>query len=203
MAETRQVANVCSVILDESLSATLQVLALFKAVSHHNCIEYVKSAGLIVQSKEIKVAVFNHTNTKATIKEALKTKNSQGRVTDEKRSMAMTNMTVCSDIKKQQLTSDYPSKSDQIKAMGVPISTGYRWKYESIKKEQNQLLEDKYELWVSAKKKKNNSKVTPELIDHLHEWIGNHPQVVNSPIYNDTLLFPDNKQPGKKIRISK
>ena len=43
----------------------------------------------------------------------------------------------------------------------------------------------------------------PELIEHLHEWIGNHLQVVNSSIYNKTLLVPDHKQPGTKIRVSK
>ena len=48
--------------------------------------------------------------------------------------MAMTNMTLCSASKKQQKTSDYPSELYQLKAIGVPISTGYRWKYESIKK---------------------------------------------------------------------
>ena len=47
----------------------------------------------------------------------------------------MTDMTVCSASKKQQSTSDYPYDLDQIKAMGVPISTGYRRKYESIKNE--------------------------------------------------------------------
>ena len=47
------------------------------------------------------------------------------------------------------------------------------------------------------------SKMTPELIYHLNEWIGNHPKMVNSPISNDTLLVPDQERPGKKIRVSK
>ena len=74
MAETRQVANMCSVILDESLSATQNVLALFKAVLHHSLVEHVKSAGLIFLNKEIKVAVLNHTNKKSIIKEAIRKK---------------------------------------------------------------------------------------------------------------------------------
>ena len=45
----------------------------------------------------------------------------------------MTNMTVCSASKKQQPTSDYSPNLDQIKAIGVPISSGYIWKSESIK----------------------------------------------------------------------
>ena len=71
MAETIQVDNIRSFNLNEYLSAKQQVLALFKAVSHHSLIEHVNSAGLIVQIKEIKVAVFNHINTKAIINEAL------------------------------------------------------------------------------------------------------------------------------------
>ena len=45
--------------------------------------------------------------------------------------------------------------------------------------------------------------MTPELIEHLHECIENHPPVVNSTISNDTLLVPDHKQPGNKIRVYK
>ena len=37
----------------------------------------------------------------------------------------MTNMCVCSDSKKQQPTSEYPYDLDQIKYIGVPISTVY------------------------------------------------------------------------------
>ena len=48
-----------------------------------------------------------------------------------------------------------------------------------------------------------NSKVTPELIENTNEWIVNHPQVVNSPMYNAILLVPDTEQPGKKTSVSK
>ena len=202
MAYMRQVANICSIILYESLSETQQVLAPLKSASHHSFIKHVKNSGLIAQIKEIKVAVFNQTNTKEIIKEVLRIKKSQGRVVDEKKSTAMTNMTVCYYSKKQQSTSDYPSDLDQIKATGVTIYTGYRWKSESIKK-LKRILEGKYELWVSVKKRKNYSKVTLALIEHLHEWVVNHPQVVNPPISNDKLLVPDHKQPRNKIRISK
>ena len=106
---------------------------------------------MIVQSKEIKVAVLNQTNIKSIIEESPRTKNIQGRVTDDKRSMAMTNKTVCYASKKQQSTSDYPSELDHIKSIDVPIYTGYRRKYESIEKIKR-LLEGKYELWVLVKK---------------------------------------------------
>ena len=45
----------------------------------------------------------------------------------------------------QQSTNDYTYDKDQIKAIGVPISTGYRWKSEPIKK-LKRILEGKNEL---------------------------------------------------------
>ena len=51
MADTRKVANICSVILDEYLSATQKNLALFKAVSHFSLIEHFNSADFIVRRK--------------------------------------------------------------------------------------------------------------------------------------------------------
>ena len=50
---------------------------------------------------------------------------------------------------------------------------------------------------------KKKSKLTSELIYNPNKWIGNHPQVVNLQISNDTLLVPDPERPGKKIRTSK
>ena len=75
MTDTRQVTYICSLILDESLSATQQVIALFKTVSHNSLIEHGKSAGFIVQSKERRVSVFNQTNTKEIMKGNIRTKN--------------------------------------------------------------------------------------------------------------------------------
>ena len=94
-------------------------------MSCHSIIKHVKITGLIVQSKEIKLAVFNQTNKKTKKKESLIARNIQVIVTDDKILMAMVNMTVYSSSKKQKSTSDYPSDLDQIKAIGVPISTGY------------------------------------------------------------------------------
>ena len=54
-----------------------------------------------------------------------------------------------------------------------------------------------------SRNRKIYSKVTPKLIEHLNERIGNHPQVVNSPISNEKFLVPDPEQPGNKIRVSK
>ena len=101
-----------------------------------------------------------------------------------------------------QPTIDHPYDLDQIRYIGVTISKGYIWKSESREK-RKQLLEGEDELWASVKKQIKYSKVTPESIEHMNEWIGNHPQVAKSPIYNETLLVPDTERPGKKIRVYK
>ena len=59
MADWRQEYKIQSVILHEHIYATQQVIALFKSVLHHSLIKNVKSAGLIVSSKEIKVVFFH------------------------------------------------------------------------------------------------------------------------------------------------
>ena len=52
----------------------------------------------------------------------------------------------------------------------------------NAEKNEKWIQEGEYELWESVKKWGKYSKVTPKLIDHLNEWIGNHSQVVNSPM---------------------
>ena len=101
MTDTRQVDNICSVILDKSISATQQVTTLFKSVLHHILIGNVKNADLIVQRKELKVEVFSQKSTKAIINEDLRTKKSQGRVTYGNGSISMSNMNVCSASNKK------------------------------------------------------------------------------------------------------
>ena len=153
MSDSRQVSNIRYFILDKSISKTQQVLSIIKAVSHCSLIKHVKIAGLIVPSKEIKVAVFHQTNTKTIIKETLITKKSQLRAADEKRLIAMTNINVCYSSKKPQSTSDHTSTLDQIKYSGVSISNGYRWKSKSRKK-RKQLIEGEDELWAPVKRPK-------------------------------------------------
>ena len=125
MSDSRQVSNIRNFILDKSTSKTQQVLSIIKAVSHCSLIKHVKIAGLIVPSKEIKVAVFHQTNTKTIIKETLRTKKSQVRAAYEKRLIAMTNITVCYSSNTLQSISDNPYTLDKIKPSGVPISTKY------------------------------------------------------------------------------
>ena len=41
----------------------------------------------------------------------------------------------------------------------------------------------------------------PELIEHPDKWIGNYPQVVNSPVPNGKLSVPDPERPGNKSKF--
>ena len=88
-------------------------------MSRPSLIVHVKSSVLIVPSKDINFSVFHQTNTKTIIKEALREKKSQGRATDEKLVVAITNMTVFYSSETPQSTSDQPYALDQIKCGGV------------------------------------------------------------------------------------
>ena len=135
-------------------------------MSHLSLIKHVKSAGFIVPSKEIKVAVFHQKNTKTIIKEALRTKKSWGIATDEKQLMAMTNMNVCYSIKTPQSTSDNPSSLDHIKASGVPISTRCIWKSECRKK-----MTTRRWRWIVGISQETEKFKSDDWINWASEWI--------------------------------
>ena len=83
-------------------------------MSHHSLIEQVNNEGLIVPSKEIRVAVFHQKNTKTITKEAMIKKRVKEKSTDEKRAMTMTKINVSYNSKTTKSTSDQPSTLDQI-----------------------------------------------------------------------------------------
>ena len=47
------------------------------------------------------------------------------------------------------------------------------------------------------KKRKENSKINEQIKRNFHTWITRHPQVFQSPIYNDCLkvMFDDQTEP--------
>jgi hypothetical protein len=102
------------------------LLALFEAVSHPQLRSMMKSAGLIVPSDAMKVAICNENQRKKMIERASKTNKSQGRATDDKRSFLLANLAASADLPEQTICSR-PSKIARIKSMGVPRSTGYRY----------------------------------------------------------------------------
>ena len=48
-------------------------------------------------------------------------------------------------------------------------------------------------LWNNKPKRKGNSKTNEHIKRNMYAWITHHPQVVQSPIYNDSLkvMFDD------------
>ena len=53
-----------------------------------------------------------------------------------------------------------------------------------------------------VKPRKGFTKITLEIREKLNQWILGHPQVIQSPITNDTLLIR-NRETGVIIRVSK
>ena len=57
--------------------------------------------------------------------------------------------------------------------------------------------------WSSVKKRKQYVKISSELRDSVIKWLHNHPHIISSPIYSDTLLFKDPFEPKTNLRVPK
>jgi hypothetical protein len=89
-----------------------------------------------------------------------------------------------------------------IEAMGIPLSTGYRLMANAEKK--RRLLSENIDnvSWSNVQSRQGYSKVSPAIRSKFLEWFMNHPNVVESPITNETLLI-HNLVTGQKERVSK
>jgi hypothetical protein len=56
--------------------------------------------------------------------------------------------------------------------------------------------------WLRVKPCKGFTKITPEIREKLNQWILDHPQVIQSPIRDNTLLI-HNRETGVTIRVPK
>jgi hypothetical protein len=90
-----------------------------------------------------------------------------------------------------------------IEAMGIPVSTGYRLMVNAEKK-RRRLSEniDSGVSWSNVQSRKGYSKVSPEIRSKFLKWFMNHPNVIESPITNETILV-HNLATGEKERVNK
>ena len=56
---------------------------------------------------------------------------------------------------------------------------------------------------VISQKTKKYSKISSKLRDLVISWLHNHPHIISSPIYKDTLLLKDSSNPDSKFRVPK
>jgi hypothetical protein len=96
-----------------------------------------------------------------------------------------------------------PSKREQVKLLGMNYSSGWRFLRNGTAKRRLLTQGDNNVSWSRVKPPhKGFTKITPEIREKLNQWILDHPQVIQSPIKDDTLLV-HNRETGATICVPK
>ena len=204
MAKSREVKKVKDVILNPNLTSEQQSLTLHSVLKDPELSSIIKDAGISISSSTENVAKFHAKQTNRILKFALTTNEVKGRTTNERRAFVMSNLVGMANSPTKKSFS--PSRRQRIKAVGIPLSTGFR-RLKDADETRTMLLTTKINenniLWSSVKSRKGYSKVSIELRKKLFDWIIKHPDIVDSPLSNDTILIKNPSNSNEKIRVGK
>lgn len=163
-----------------------QALALHSASLHPSVRGVAKTAGFL-GSKLDKTEAYHWHQIRAIVKEASSTATKSGRVNADK-SLFLENLltAIAPDSTTDTVT---PSITNTSKALGIPMSTvGQKLKAASKKRDSLILDGDSAKWSRPSKRRRGFTKVTPTVRAAVSDWVKNHPNVIHSPIANDTLL---------------
>jgi len=182
-------------ILCDTLTDQQRVLALRDAVKHPKIRAYSKSANLI-DNKRYEALEYNAaTMTGRLIERANKT--------DDQRSYkASIVLGISGNSPEVAERMNKPSQRLNAQLLGIPRRT--LQKLMIIGKEKRREIRDNIPTtWAAVRKRIGRKKVSPSVRKKLHEWIANHPHMIQSPVAKDTLLIRDPNDSKKKIRVAK
>ena len=152
-------------------------------------------------SEEVETALFQQQQRKNMISRARETAKPQGRAADDQRSAVESNV-VFGAASPAKAGQKVPSGRAQARSVGLPTSTASRMLKAAKAKRAKLTAREERISWSQVEARRGHSKITTEVRAKLHEWVLNHPRVVQSPIANDTL-FVLNEETGKKERVGK
>jgi hypothetical protein len=165
-------------------NAQQQALALHMASLHPNVRVGAKTAGFLNN----KASNYHWEQMRSILKDASATGSAEGRSTDDKSLFVETILTaIAPDSGSIEQT---PSLVDTSKAIGLSKSTTRR-KLKVATAKRNSLLAnlDSVKWSRRSKRRKGFSKITMEIRASVCDWVKNHPNVIHSPIANDTILI--------------
>ena len=174
------------------------LLVLKGLVNHPDMAPFVKAAG-IIPTKEQEVAMFNHHQQQEAFNLASETDNPRGRPNEDQRNFIRA---AAISIAPNDDSIDVPKKYKRMATLGNGMSRATRYRLlDKAANARKQLMEKvKGIRWSGGRSRKEYSKVTPQIRAALRKWILEHPDVVESPIVNDTLKVR-NPDTGKKDKI--
>ena len=196
-AKSRAVNKIAAVI-KSSGNERQQVLALRDTLAHPTIIKITKSAGF--ESELQRVAMFNMSQQSRFLATAMETDKSKARATDDKRSFAQSMLVAIAPSPESRKV---PSVQSRAAALGLSKTSG--WRLLKLAENQRRRLRNLEAglSWSKVKARIGHSKVTPVIRQKLHDWILDHPHVIDSPISNDCLWIKDPEAPEGRRRVGK
>ena len=192
------------VILNPNLTPEQQSLTLHSVLKDPELSSIIKNAGISISSSSENVAKFHVKQSKKMLKFALTTNEVKGRTTNDRRGFVISNLVAMANSPTKKHYS--PSRRQRIQSLGFKMSTGIRLFREADETRTKLLstrIEEKNIVWSSVQSRKGYSKVSPALREKLYDWILKHPEIINSPISNDTILIRNPTNANEKIRVGK
>jgi hypothetical protein len=123
---------------------------------------------------------------------ATETDKSKGRVTDNKQFLAQSMLVAIAPSPESRKV---PSMLNCAKALGLSVtSVKHLLKLAENQRRCLRKLEPGLS-WSKVKARRGYSKVTPAIWKKLHQWILDHPHMIDSPISKDCLLIKDPEPP--------
>ena len=201
--KSRDAKKLKDMILDNNKTKEQQALVLHTVLSDPDLSHIIKLAGIQIRSKFEEIAVFSENRRLEILKLASDKNNEKGRVNDDKRSFIESQLVSISPSPIERKNN--PSIYNLIKHYNIPKTTGYRKINEASMKRKIIFEEegDGQTKYSSIEKRKKYCKITPELRESIIKWLHDHPHIISSPIYNDTLLFKDSSKLNSVTRVGK
>ena len=185
-------------------SDALQAQALQDALEHPRLRKRARMAGYR-PSEEVQVALFQQQQAARMVARASETAKPRGVADADSRSFVESyDVATAASPSKGGATSGAkrPSRNAIARASGRPLSTSKRRQRAAEAKRVKLTAREKGISWSQVRARKGFRKVTETMRQALHQWILDHPRVVQSPIANETIKVL-NLETGLKERATK
>jgi hypothetical protein len=198
-ARSRSSKTIVNAILNAGVDDHDSSAALKSAIANPKLQQIVKS--VLLSESTVSVASTYLQQQQKMIARASITGKKHGRAKDDQRSFCESVAVGIAESPGERCVK-MPSIREQTKLLGMNYSSGRRFLRNGKAKRQLLIQGENDVSWSTVTPRKGFSQITPEIREKLDQWILGHPQVIQSPITNDTLLLRD-RETGVVTRVPK
>jgi hypothetical protein len=199
-AESRATRKLVAAIMDSGDDDAQRAIILHRTLCHESTRHISKSAGF--QSEKMSALSYHMDQLRLILDIG---SSSKGRTNKDQ---SLVTDTILTAVAAGSPSKHVPSMKDSMELLGMKYTGAGRSRMKraiTMRKEiKAAKLTSRNAKWVSLlqRKWKGHRKVTPAIRSKVLDWIRSHEHVINSPIYNETLLIKDPETSVKK-RVAK